>query len=219
MTWTEYRQLLLRWGWIVICCALLGAVAAWSFTQTLTPRYRARTYISMIPAEMDWRMRDLTKELAHNVTALFPAPALIEALQAQTDVATAMTADELARSLRASFDNGTLIIAIEAFHADPHAAGELAQVATRIFHAERSTYFTDRNFRDFIEFDIQATAPELTQIAPNTLSNTLAGLVLGLFAGTGLVLLLLWRDEEWLTRPEIVERTLNLPTLGIVTRD
>ncbi len=219
MTWTEYHRLLRRWGWVVVVCTLLGTIAAWTFTQTLTPRYRARTYISMIPAEMDWRMRDLTKELARNVTTLFPAPSLIAALPAQTEVATTMTAAELARSLQASFDNGTLIITLEAFHTDPQAAGDLVQAATRIFHAERSTYFTDRNFRDFVEFEIQTAAPELLQIAPNTLSNTLAGLVLGLFAGTGLVLVLLWRDEEWLTRPEIVERALNLPTLGIIPQD
>ena len=219
MSWTEYRQLLLRWGWLVGCCALLGAIGAWSFTQTLTPQYRARTYISMIPAEMDWRMRDLTKELARHVTVLFPAPALLEVLQGQAGVAANMTTEELAQSLRASFDNGTLIITLEAFHPDPHAAGELVQVATEIFHAEHSTFFADRNFQDFVEFDIQSAGPELTQIAPNTLSNTLAGLVLGLFAGTGLVLLLFWRDEEWLTRPEIVERALNLPNLGIITQD
>ncbi len=164
-------------------------------------------------------MRDLTKELAHNATTLFPGPALITALQERDDVAATMTPEELAHSLQASFDNVTLIITIEAFHTEPHTASALAQAATELFHTERSIWFADRNFQDFVEFDMQTKTPERIRIAPNVLSNTLAGLVLGLCTGTALILLLLWRDETWLTQPEIVEKALHLPTLGVITQD
>lgn len=217
MTWTEYRAILVRWGWLVVVSAVMGAAGAWLITQNLTPEYRARAQVSMVPAEMDWRMRDFTKELARNVTIAFPSPELVLAVRDAT--AMEMGPAALARALGASFNDGTLIITVEAFHATPDAARRLAIAAVQAFHAEYMAYFEARDFASFVEFTILTPEPEVIRTAPNTLTNTLMGLILGLAAGIGLALLLLWRDEEWLIQPATVTRAVELPTLGALPLD
>lgn len=212
MYWSEYRTLLLRRGWIILCGALLGAIGAWLATQTQPSLYRAHTFISMVPADMDWRVRDLTKELARNDAAQFPTRGLVQ--DVQTAIAPDMDVQALTQALNARFDHVTLIFTIEALHANPDMARMLATAAAQAHFAERSAYFAAQEFEGYIKLALAPAAPEVIRLSPNTRANTLAGLVLGLFAGTALVLLLYWRDEEKLARPDIAARTLDLPVLG-----
>ena len=215
MSLPYYKPLLLRWGWVVVACALLGATGAWIASTNSTELFRARYYISLVPADMDWRIRDLAKELAFNSTARFPQADLVEQVRATMDLPPA----EIATSLGASFDRGTLIITIEAHHTNADVAGALATVAADTFFAEQSAYFVEQDFTGSVDFERISASPEIQQLAPNDWTNTLAGLVLGLVAGIALLLFFMWQEEERLARPEIISRNLELPVLGQLTLD
>ncbi len=215
MSVPDYKPLLLRWGWVVVACALLGATGAWIASTNSTDLFRARYYISLVPADMDWRIRDLTKELAINSTSRFPQADLVEQVRATVD----LPAVEIASSLGATFDKGTLIITIEAHHHKAGVAGALAAVAADTFFAQQSAYFAEQDFTGSVDFERVSASPEIQQLAPNDKTNSLAGFVLGMAAGTALLLLLMWQEEERLARPEIISRNLELPVLGQLTLD
>ena len=217
MSGAAFVLLLKRWGWIVLCCAALGGAGAWLASQTMTPLYRARAYLSMIPADMDWRIRDLTKELARNAAARFPAAALLQ--EVRQELALDWDDDALAQTLQASFDNVTLVITIEALHENPQLTVALADAAARSFFAERTAYFAERDFAGSVDFARMRSEPELRRLAPNATTNALAGLTLGAGVGLALVLLLLWQEEERLARPDVVERALHAPVLGVLSLD
>lgn len=217
MPGADFVLLLKRWGWIVLCSAALGGAGAWLASQTMTPLYRARADLSMIPADMDWRIRDLTKELARNAAARFPTAALLQ--EVRQELALDWDDDALARTLQASFDNVTLVITVEALHENPQLTVALADAAARGFWAERTAYFAERDFAGSVDFARMRPEPELIRLAPNAILNALAGLALGLGTGVALVLLLLWREEEWLARPDVVERALQAPVLAVLSLD
>ncbi len=211
----DYKPVLLRWGWMVVACAVLGATGAWIASVNMPALFRARHTISMVPADMDWRLRDLTKELAFNSTARFPQPALV----AKVQTATGLAAADIAPALGAAFDPVTLIITIEALHPQADMAGTLATVAAAAYFAEQTAYFAEQEFTGSVDFARVSAHPEIQQLAPNVLTNTVAGGILGTAAGIVLLLLLLWQEEERMARPDIISRTLELPVLGQLVLD
>ena len=208
MTWSEYGRLLLRHGWLMVAGAVVCGALALGLTAVQEPVFRARARISMIPGVMDWRMRDLTKELARNAVVTFPSDELLAAVEEQTGLRT--NADHL----NAGWDDGELIITIEAFADDAATAGTLAQAAATEFHSQRTLQFTEQDFIEFIEFEIRNREPELQRIAPNVMPNVLAGLFVGFAAGLALALILHWRDEEWLLTRHALEKSVPQPVLG-----
>ena len=208
MTWSEYGRLLLRHGWLMVAGAAVCGALALGLATVQEPVFRARARISMIPGVMDWRMRDLTKELARNAVATFPSDELLAAVQDQTGLRTD------ADALRAGWDDGELIITIEAVAGDAATAGALAQTAAAAFHGQRTLQFTEQDFIEFIEFEIRNREPELQQIAPNVATNVLAGLFAGFAAGLALALILHWRDEEWLLTRHALENAVPQPIVG-----
>ena len=215
MSMPDYKPLLLRWGWVVVACAVLGATGAWIASANMPALFRARHTISLVPADVDWRIRDLTKELAFNSTARFPQPALLEQVQAETG----LPATEIAPALKAAFDNVTLIITIEAFHHQSDMAGTLATAAAEAYFAKQTAYFVQQEFTGSVDFEMVSTSPEILKLAPNILTNTIAGFILGTAAGVALLLLLVWQEEERMACPEIISRALKLPVLGQLTLD
>ncbi len=211
----DYKPLLLRWGWVIAACSLLGASGAWIASANMPALFRARHTISVVPADMDWRIRDLTKELAFNSTARFPQPNLV----AQVQTATGLPVADIAPALRATFDNVTLLVTIEALHPRADMAGVLASAATEAYFAAQTAYFREQEFTGSIDFARVSASPEIQRLAPNVLSNTMAGFVLGLALGVALLLWLLWLEEERMVRPEVAGRTLELPVLGQITVD
>ena len=194
---------------MVAGAAVCGALAL-GLTTVQEPVFRARTRISMIPGVMDWRMRDLTKELARNAVATFPSDELLAAVRDQTGLQTD------ADGLGAGWDDGELIITIEAFAGDAATAETLVRAAATEFHSRRTLQFTEQDFNEFIEFEIRNREPELQQIAPNVMTNVLAGLFVGFAAGLALVLILHWRDEEWLLTRQAIEKSVPQPVLGSI---
>ena len=194
---------------MVAGAAVCGALAL-GLTTVQEPVFRARVRISMIPGVMDWRMRDLTKELARNAVATFPSDELLAAVRDQTGLQTD------ADGLGAGWDDGELIITIEAFAGDAATAETLVRAAATEFHSRRTLQFTEQDFNEFIEFEIRNREPELQQIAPNVMTNVLAGLFVGFAAGLALVLMLHWRDEEWLLTRQAIEKSVPQPVLGSI---
>ncbi|MEZ4658633.1 MAG: hypothetical protein R2911_13765 [Caldilineaceae bacterium] len=99
---------------------------------------------------------------------------------------------------------------------DPQVAREMALSLADLFVEERTLYYAQQDKRDRIEVKIVSRAIDAPQIQPKPLINAVAGGVLGLLFGVGLVLALTWMEADLLRTPVAVERTLGLPVLATI---
>ena len=84
------------------------------------------------------------------------------------------------------------------------------------FVEERTAYYAQQEMGDRIEVKIRSRAIPYEQTQPKPMVNALAGAVLGLLFGLGLVLLLTWMESDLLRTPAAVERALDLPIVGAI---
>jgi capsular polysaccharide biosynthesis protein len=84
------------------------------------------------------------------------------------------------------------------------------------FSDERTAYYAQQDKRDRIEVKIVSRAIEGARYQPRPIINAVAGAVLGLLLGVGLILLITWVESGLLRTPDSVERTIALPVLGAI---
>ena len=108
------------------------------------------------------------------------------------------------------------MIKIEARSRDPEVAKQMALSLADEFVEERTAYYAQQDKENRIEVKIVSRAIDAPQYQPQPLFNALAGSVLGLLLGIGVVLLLTWMEADLLRTPDAVERTLAVPVLGAI---
>ncbi|MEZ4610963.1 MAG: hypothetical protein R2838_12100 [Caldilineaceae bacterium] len=99
--------------------------------------------------------------------------------------------------------------------------GEVAKLialtlADEFVEEERTAYYAQQDKSDRIEVKIRSRAIGYDQIQPKPALNAIAGAMLGLLFGIGVVLVLSWMEADRLYSPVAVERSLNLPVLGTI---
>ncbi len=214
MTLQEYIRILRKRGWIVIVAALLAAIAAYGVSFIQKDVYRATAFISAVPARADFGLgasaKDLLRNFGENLKTVENAQKAID--RAQLD----MNPYEFLGSLQVQPDSSTFQIQIDARARDSQVASKMALSIADEFVEERQQYYAQQDKRDRIEVKLRSRAVDSAQIQPKPLVNAIAGGVLGLLLGIGLVLLLTWLETDLLLTPAAVERTLGLPVIGMI---
>ena len=111
-------------------------------------------------------------------------------------------------------DSSTFTIKIQARDPDGEVAKLAALSLADEFVEERTAYYAQQDKSDRIEVKIRSRAIGYDQIQPKPTVNAMAGAVLGLLFGIGLVLVLTWMEADLLRTPAAVERALGMPVLG-----
>ena len=107
-------------------------------------------------------------------------------------------------------------IKIEARNPDGEVAKLMALTLAQLFEEERTDYYAQQDKDNRIEVKIRSSAIGYDQIQPKPILNAIAGGVLGLLLGIGIVLLLMWMESDLLRTPLAAERALELPILGAI---
>jgi capsular polysaccharide biosynthesis protein len=176
--------------------------------------YRSTVEVSTVPARADWGLgntaKDLMRNFAQNLRTVEVAQRVID--RAQLD----MNPYDLLANLEVVEDASTFTIKIRAENPDGEVARLIALTAADEFVEERTAYYAQQEKGDRIEVKIRSRAIPYEQTQPKPQVNALAGAVLGLLFGLGLVLLLTWMESDLLRTPAAVERALGLPILGAI---
>lgn len=210
----DYLQILQRRGWIAVLAVLLAGAAAFGVSYLQAEMYRATVQVSTVPARPDWGLGNTAKDLMRNFAINIQTPEMAQRVieRAQLD----MNPYDFLGQVNVAPDSSTFMIKIEARSRDPEVARQMALTLADEFVDERTAYYAQQDKRDRIEVKIVSRAIGADQYQPQPLLNAIAGSVLGLLLGIGLILLLTWLESGYLRTRESVERTLALPVLGAI---
>jgi capsular polysaccharide biosynthesis protein len=214
MTIQEYIRILRRRGWIIVAAVLLAAVAAFGISYLQEELYSATVYVSTVPARPDWGLGNTAKDLMRNFAANIQTPEIAQRVidRAQLD----KNPYDLLANLQVEPDSSTFTVKIQARDRDGEVAKLMALTLADEFVEERTAYYAQQDKADRIEVKIRSRAIGYDQIQPKPVINAVAGGVLGLLFGVGIVLLLTWMEADLLRTPAAVERTLGLPVLSAI---
>ena len=214
MTLQEYLRILRKRGWIIILSMLLAGLAAYGISMFQQELYRATVEVSTVPARPDWGLGNTAKDLMRNFSANIKTPEVAQRVieRAQLD----MNPYDLLGNLQVEPDSSTFTVKIQARNPDGEVAKLIALTLADEFVEERTAYYAQQDKSDRIEVKIRSRAIGYDQIQPKPALNAIAGAMLGLLFGIGLVLVLSWMEADRLYSPVAVERSLNLPVLGTI---
>ncbi len=214
MTIQEYIRILRQRGWIIVAAILLAAAAAYGVSYFQDELYRATVYVSTVPARADFGLgataKDLLRNFAENMRTPENAQQAIERAQLDMDRYAFLSQVQVVP------DSSTFTIKIEARDRDGEVAKNMALTLADGFVQERTAYYAQQDKRDRIEVKIRSRDISYEQLQPKPLINAIAGAVLGLLLGIGIVLMLTWLEADLLRTPLAIERALGVPVLGTI---
>ena len=214
MSIQEYIRIIRRRGWIVVAAALLAAIAAFGISQFQKDLYRATVYVSTVPARPDWGLgntaKDLMRNFALNLSTYENAAEAIARAKLDQDP------NAFLANVQVATEADNFAIKIEARNPDGEVAKLMALTLAQLFEEERTDYYAQQDKNNRIEVKVRSSAIGADQIQPKPMLNAIAGGVLGLLLGIGLILILTWLESDLLRTPVAAERALALPILGAI---
>jgi len=177
------------------------------------PVYRASVQLSIEPARPDLGLTTSVKALLRNYAVRLDTKQMARRIidQAKLD----MVDEELTSMWHISSDDSNFTMLIEVDNADPIVAQQIAQTMTDLFIQDRKKWNEGQDRRDQVDVE-QVDDVRWSLYKPKVKVNTLAGGVLGLLLGGGIVALLEWLEAAYVRSRDDLERTAGLPVLGAI---
>lgn len=198
----------------VVLLALLGAAAAYAFSQVQPPVYVARTRIAVEPAlGSDWgqslAIREITRGFSRDIATRRMASRVSERLQAD------LPPDALLEKINVAEDVDVYEITIEALDPIAAHAEEISRGWAELFVEELRIANLERDQRDRILTRLRdRTLVELW--APKARANVLAGAVLGAIVGAAAAFLLHYVRSGLVQSPADASRYAGATVLGAI---
>jgi capsular polysaccharide biosynthesis protein len=216
MTLQEYWRIIRKRGWIVVLAVVLGAAAAFGISSMQRELYQAVVEVSTVPARPDWGLGNTAKDLMRNFTANLKTPEVAAGVIARQQLD--MNPYDLLANTQIEPDSSTFTIKVQVRNNDGEVAKQAALGFADEFFEERTAYYAQLDKSDRIEVKIRSRDIGYAQVQPKPMLNAVAGAVLGLLLGIGIVLLLTWMEADLLRTPAAIERSLGMPVLGAIPR-
>lgn len=216
MTLQEYWRIIRKRGWIIVLAVVLGAVAAFGISYVQKELYQATVEVSTVPARPDWGLGNTAKDLMRNFTANLKTPEVAARVIARQQLD--KNPYDLLANTQVEPDSSTFTIKVQVRDPDGEVAKLAALGFADEFFEERTAYYAQLDKSDRIEVKIRSRDIGYSQIQPKPTLNAVAGAVLGLLLGIGLVLLLTWMEADRLRTPAAIERALDLTVLGAIPK-
>lgn len=191
----------------------ITASAAFVFSQTQTEVYRASQKVLHSPARNDLGLSETLRTLLRSYVEYLNTDTV--AAQVIDNLQLDMQPGELRSNVSINSDPTTLIIQIDVDLEDGPTAAAVATEWGRQLVQWRAQENSELRREDRINAQLLDTASYGLH-RPNTRVNVLAGAVLGLIIGGGIVFILEIAEANTIRRPEDVERLFDAPLLAAI---
>ncbi len=209
----DYLRILRKRGWIILLLAALTAAAAWGFSQLQTVEYKSSISVFVRPERIDNGTLLATKQILRGFVAY------IDSLNFAQLVINAKGLDMKAETLKpkvtiASKDED-YIIQIDVLDTDPAQSEAIALEWANQFVQWRDQDNQKQQKADRVDANIVQN-PTTSKFWPRTPLNVVAGAILGLLLGVGIVFFLEAIESNILRSSDDVERVLGTTVIGAI---
>lgn len=210
----EYGGVIRRYGWIVVLAIVLAGLLSYGVSFFQVEMFRATVLVSTVPARPDWGLGNTAKDLMRNFALNLRTHEVANEVIARAQLD--MHPNEFLRLTQIMPESENFTIRLEARSRDRFVAETMVKNWADWFVDERTAYYAQQDKRDRIEVKMVTRTIQAVQYQPRPLINAVAGSVLGLLLGIGLILLIVWVESGLLRTKDSVERTLAIPVLGAI---
>ncbi len=218
MNLIDYGHIILRRGWIAILLAVIAAVAAFGFSQVVTPVYRGTQTILLVPSRSDLGLTEAALRLINSRQAYLNSE--IRAQEIIDDLQLDMDKGYLLGRTTIVPNRDSLAIQIDVDLPEQHL-NSIEQIV-EAWGQKLIDYQNELNQSSRQEDRIQARIqdnPRAFQLRPNTRIYTAIGAIGGLFLGVVIIFLLEYLESNIIRRREDVENSLDMKVLATVPTD
>lgn len=218
MNLIDYGRIILRHGWIAILLAVIAAVAAFGFSQVVTPVYRGTQTILLVPSRSDLGLTEAALRLMNSRQAYLNSE--IRAQEIINDLQLDMTAGYLLGKSTIVTNRDSLAIQIDVDLPEQNleSIGQIVSAwGQKLIDYQNELNQSSRQ-EDRIQARIQDN-PRVFQLRPDTQIYTAIGAIGGLFLGVVIIFLLEYLESNIIRRREDVEHSLDMKVLATVPTD
>ena len=218
MNLIDYGHIILRRGWIAILLAVIAAVAAFGFSQIVTPVYRGTQTILLVPSRSDLGLTEAALRLINSRQAFLNSS--IVAQEIINDLQLDMTAGYLLgkSTIVPNRDSLAIQIDVDLPEQNLESIGQIVSAWGQKLIDHQNELNQSSRQEDRIQARIQDN-PRVFQLRPNTRIYTAIGAIGGLFLGVVIIFLLEYLESNIIRRREDVENSLDMKVLATVPTD
>ncbi len=209
----DYLRILRKRGWIILLLIVLTAGAAWGFSRLQTVEYKSSINVFVRPERIDNGTLLATKLILRGFVRYIDsrnfAQRVINALGLD------MLPDTLTGKVTIASKDEDYIIQLDVVDTDPAQAERIALEWANQFVQWRNQDNLKQRKEDRVDADIVQN-PTTSKFRPQTTLNVVAGAIIGLLLGVGLVFFLEAIESNILRSSDDVERALGTAVLGAI---
>lgn len=209
----DYLHILRKRGWIILLLIVLTAGAAWGFSKLQEVEYKSSINVFVRPERIDNGTLLATKQILRGFVRYIDsrnfAQRVINALGLD------MLPDTLTGKVTIASKDEDYIIQIDVVDTDAAQAERIALEWANQFVQWRNQDNLKQRKEDRVDADIVEN-PTTSRFRPQTTLNLIAGAIIGLLLGVGIVFFLEAIEANILRTPEDVERALGATVIGAI---
>ena len=213
MNLTEYLQILLRRGWIMLLVALIAGGSAYLLSRQQDPVYRAMQNVVIQPSRADLGLAEASVRLLNSLVVIIDSEQTAQEIIEDLDLD--MTSGQLKGMATIAADQFRLVIRIDIESESPEEAFDIARAWGNALKEYRDQQNAEARREDRV-FAVLPDLPSVSQIAPRPLVNGIAGGILGLLVGGVVVFVLEYLESSAVRRREDLESSLQMDVIATI---
>ncbi len=209
----DYLRILRKRGWIIILLTALTAAAAWGFSRLQTVEYKSSVNVFVSPDRIDNGTLLATKQILRGFRAYIDSEDFAARVIQQLGLD--MRPDKLKPKVTIATKDEDYLLQIDVVDTDGDQANDIARTWATAFVEWRQQENTKQRKEDRVSAYI-VQEPKYAQFRPQTTLNVVAGAIIGVLLGVGIVFFLEAIESNILRAPDDVERVLATTVIGAI---
>jgi capsular polysaccharide biosynthesis protein len=216
MELTEYVEVLLRWGWVIVLVTVLCTGAAFGVIKLQTPRYTSLAELNITPVRLELGLTQTVANLLRNYVSNVQSESMARRVLQRLGLSQPSAAT-LRRQIKAEATEAEFRLKIQVTDEDPVFAQRVAQVVAQLLVEDVQAFAQKQDPLDRLTATmLNGGAQPAGQTWPRKKLLAFAGVGGGLMLGLLLALALEWSRVEAVRTPHEVEGWVGLPVLGSI---
>lgn len=197
----------------MVLAAISGAVSYFF----LTPIYQTSTQLLVNQAKNDQNVVNYNEvqtnlQLINTYNVIIKSPAILDIVIKDLDLD--LTTGQLNEKVTIQSENNSQVVNLSVQDEDPFLSAKIANKIAEVFQKEIKSIMNVDNVSILAEATV---VDDQSPIKPQPVLNIAIAIVVGLMTGVGLAFLLEYMDNTVKSEQD-VEKLLELPVLGVITR-